>query len=565
MYIDYEKIGKILGFGKEFFYRLKLEQNLKYIAKNQKKVFEDLQNAFPLNVIFYVYDESKWKSQSVYDLMEKDERFNPIIVVTKNCAPEGNANFQTTENVRKCYEYFKSKGMKVAYGYQIPYEHNPLLQGNWEYYIPLEKFNPDIIIYSHPWYIYETQGPVVCSKFALTYYIPYFLPASEQWHEYKLRFHQYIYRHYVPTESVRDYYSKNMPAIEHSFRVVGHPILDCLSKQDNAEKKYIIYAPHWTVCGENLRFSTFKWSGEKMLEFAKNHTELNWVFRPHPLLYNFAITSGFVEGRFPPFEKDLEKGLRAGQKLLLAHYRAVKCYREMGLDGKIGAVNAIIPVYPASCSAEDIAAARRQAEVRFDWWAQPMVKGCYPQNLLEECPGYRNAMPEGYAEELRAAFVPVDFLGINYYVTSRSSDDPDALLRSRRVQTFYAQPGLKNDIYPAGLLDSLLYVRDRYDNIPVFITENGLCTPDSGDEETDCQDELRISYLREHFRMIYRAMLAGVDIRGYFYWNDADSYEQLTGYSQRFGLTWIDRHTGRRRWKKSRYYFQTIAQTHMVD
>ena len=294
MYIDYEKIGKILGFGKEFFYRLKLEQNLKYIAKNQKKVFEDLQNAFPLNVIFYVYDESKWKSQSVYDLMEKDERFNPIIVVTKNCAPEGNANFQTTENVRKCYEYFKSKGMKVAYGYQIPYEHNPLLQGNWEYYIPLEKFNPDIIIYSHPWYIYETQGPVVCSKFALTYYIPYFLPASEQWHEYKLRFHQYIYRHYVPTESVRDYYSKNMPAIEHSFRVVGHPILDCLSKQDNAEKKYIIYAPHWTVCGENLRFSTFKWSGEKMLEFAKNHTELNWVFRPHPLLYNFAITSGFM-------------------------------------------------------------------------------------------------------------------------------------------------------------------------------------------------------------------------------------------------------------------------------
>lgn len=278
-----------------------------------------------------------------------------------------------------------------------------------------------------------------------------------------------------------------------------------------------------------------------------------------------AITSGFVEGRFPPFEKDLEKGLRAGQKLLLAHYRAVKCYREMGLDGKIGAVNAIIPVYPASCSAEDIAAARRQAEVRFDWWAQPMVKGCYPQNLLEECPGYRNAMPEGYAEELRAAFVPVDFLGINYYVTSRSSDDPDALLRSRRVQTFYAQPGLKNDIYPAGLLDSLLYVRDRYDNIPVFITENGLCTPDSGDEETDCQDELRISYLREHFRMIYRAMLAGVDIRGYFYWNDADSYEQLTGYSQRFGLTWIDRNTGRRRWKKSRYYFQTIAQTHMVD
>ena len=297
MYIDYERIGKILRIGKSFFYDLKVKQNLDYIKKNQKSVLEDLRDVSPLNVIFYVYDEAKWKSQSVYDLMEKDDRFNPVIVVTKNCAPEGNPNFQTTDDVKRCYEFFKSKGMNTEYGYDISNPHDvshAVSLQDWDKYIPLEKFNPDIIIYSHPWYVYKTQGPVMCSKYALTYYIPYFLPASEQWHEYGLRFHQYIYRHYVPTESIRDYYVKNMPAIEHSFRVVGHPILDCLNMQDNSEKKYIIYAPHWTVCGDNLRFGTFKWSGEKMLEFAKTHPELNWVFRPHPLLYNFAITSGFM-------------------------------------------------------------------------------------------------------------------------------------------------------------------------------------------------------------------------------------------------------------------------------
>jgi UDP-N-acetylglucosamine 2-epimerase len=85
-----------------------------------------------------------------------------------------------------------------------------------------------------------------------------------------------------------------MPSTEHSFRVVGHPILDSYSVKDETEKKYIIYAPHWTVCGDNLRFGTFKWSGEKMLNFAKSHPELNWVFRPHPLLYNFIISSGFM-------------------------------------------------------------------------------------------------------------------------------------------------------------------------------------------------------------------------------------------------------------------------------
>ena len=280
---------------------MKVKQNLNYIKKNQQFVLKDLRDIFPLNVIFYVYDESKWKSQSVYDLMEKDERFCPLVVVTKNCAPEDNPNFQTAEDVKRCYEFFKSKGMNVEYGYDISTRHNvgrAVSLQDWDKFIPLEKFNPDIIIYSHPWYVYKTQGPVMCSKYALTYYIPYFLPASEQWHEYGLRFHQYIYRHYVPTELVRDYYVKNMPSIEHSFRVVGHPIFDeYLNKEkilNTNSSPYVIYAPHWTVCGDNLRFGTFKWSGEKMLEFAKAHKEINWVFRPHPLLYNFVITSGYM-------------------------------------------------------------------------------------------------------------------------------------------------------------------------------------------------------------------------------------------------------------------------------
>lgn len=263
---------------------MKLKQNIRYIKKNQKLVLKELKNGLPLYVVFYVYDESKWKSQSVYDLMEKDDRFEPLIVATKNCAPEGNPNYQTAEDVIKCYNFFKSKGMKVELGYDI----------RKNSFIPLEKFHPDIIIYSHPWYVQEKQGPVICSKFALTYYIPYFLPASEQWHEYGLRFHQYIYRHYVPTKMVRDYYAKNMPCIEHSFCVVGHPVLDSYNTNDTTEKKYIIYAPHWTVCGENLRFGTFEWSGNKILEFAKNHKELNWVFRPHPLMYNYILTSGFM-------------------------------------------------------------------------------------------------------------------------------------------------------------------------------------------------------------------------------------------------------------------------------
>ena len=293
MYIDYEKIGEKLGFGKEFFYNLKVKQNLKYIEKNQKRVLKKLQHKLPLNVVFYVYDESKWKSQSVYDTMEKDERFNPLIVVTKNCAVKENANYQTIEDVQKCFEFFKNKGMKVEYGYKMTPHPTPLLLGEGECsYIPFENFSPDIIFYSHPWYVYKTQGPVMCSKFALTYYIPYFIPASEQWHEYGLRFHKYLYRHYVPTDLINKYYSREGKL--NNIKTVGHPIFDNFIHQEQKEKKYLIYAPHWTVCGENLRFGTFEWNGKEILNFAKNHSDLNWIFRPHPLFYKFILSSGFM-------------------------------------------------------------------------------------------------------------------------------------------------------------------------------------------------------------------------------------------------------------------------------
>ena len=296
LYIDYEKIGERLGFGKDFFYNLKVKQNLKYIETNQKRVLKKLQHKLPLNVIFYVYDEAKWKAQSVYDFMVQDERFNPKIVVTKNCAVEGNANYQTKEDVKRCYEFFKKKGMNVEYGYELSPHPCPSPAGRGEdLYIPLEQFKPDIIIYSHPWYVYKTQGPVVCSKFALTFYIPYFIVIAEKWFEYDLRFHKYLFKHYVLSEDIKQSYGSKMPNKGKNLEAVGHPILDYYYlHSEEKEKKYTIYAPHWTVCGNNIRFGTFDWSGYKILEFAKAHPELNWVFRPHPLFYNFIISSNYM-------------------------------------------------------------------------------------------------------------------------------------------------------------------------------------------------------------------------------------------------------------------------------
>ena len=278
-----------------------------------------------------------------------------------------------------------------------------------------------------------------------------------------------------------------------------------------------------------------------------------------------SITSGYITQRFPPFIKDIRIGQQAAQNVILAHYRAVRLYKSMGLGGKIGAVNCITDVTPAGMNAQDLGAAERQVQRNYDWWTEPMMKGTYPEQLLRECPYVRDNMPDGWQRQLNALFIPMDFIGINYYVAGRTQYVADSPLLSKRVESFYSAPGQRFAPYPPGLFDVVQYTAERYGNPEMYITENGCALRNQNDPEAECDDDERITYIREHLRMAARLIRSGYNLRGYMYWNDADSYEELDGYNLRFGLTWVDHATGERRWKKSRYYFSGICKTHMVD
>ena len=276
------------------------------------------------------------------------------------------------------------------------------------------------------------------------------------------------------------------------------------------------------------------------------------------------VNTGYHNGRFPPFEKSLEGSRLAAHNLILAHFRAVRVFRSLGLPGKIGAVHAISPVYPAQVNDADVGAAARQCMYKFDWYMGPMAEGKYPEKLLQECPEILEAMPPHFREDLEEWFAPMDFVGLNYYYTKRSGYRSDNILRSKFAEDFYSQPDSKYKPYPAGMQDAIVGTWQRY-GLEIYITENGIGLQDTHDEETDCNDEVRISYLREHLRMVVRCIRLGIPVKGYYYWDDADCYEMLTGLSHRFGLTWVDYETGRRRWKKSRYYFSEICKSKMVD
>ncbi|MBQ7248284.1 MAG: family 1 glycosylhydrolase [Lachnospiraceae bacterium] len=276
---------------------------------------------------------------------------------------------------------------------------------------------------------------------------------------------------------------------------------------------------------------------------------------------------GYLTGTFPPFRKDLKGGQLACHRLLLGHYRVVRLYKSMSLPGKIGAVNHFMVVYPGSTKDKDKLAAQIRLGRQFEWWAGPMLEGKYPEVVLENCPEVLANMPENFRSELAENFVPMDFIGCNYYYARYSFWDENSILKSTNVEDFYAQPdGFRHSPYYAGLYDLLMYIKERHGDIEVMITENGLGIMNDGSEEAEqkeLNDDVRCEYIREHLRMISRAIDAGVNVTGYYYWNDADSYEELVGYDYRFGLTYVDR-DGNRTWKKSRHYFSDICRTHIV-
>lgn len=305
MYIPYDKITQTIALFlpskyreglREFGLNLKVFFNSLYINKNKKSVLKKLRKKAKhqkINVAFYVYDETKWKCQSLYDLFEKSENFAAHIFVTKNAAPVDNFNFQKNEEIKKVFDFFDSQNMRVSYAYDLKNDR----------YIPFEKMTPepDIIFYQHPWYVETSQGPVVCSKFALTFYVPYFVATSISPIEYSLRFHQYVQTHYVLNDVIKEYYSKNLPWYTNkgsNLKAVGHTMLDYFyeNKDKQFEKKeYVIYAPHWSVDEDNnLCWGTFLQNGQFILDYAKKHREINWVFKPHPCLKSYLVQHKYM-------------------------------------------------------------------------------------------------------------------------------------------------------------------------------------------------------------------------------------------------------------------------------
>src|SRR6185437_16513256 len=113
-----------------------------------------------------------------------------------------------------------------------------------------------------------------------------------------------------------------------------------------------------------------------------------------------------------------------------------------------------------------------------------------------------------------------------------------------------------------GLTDTLAWVKERYGNPPIYVTENGAAFFDPPVVEGDrLADPLRVDYLRKHLAAVHAALADGVDIRGYFAWSLLDNFEWSLGYSKRFGIVHVDFESQKRTLKDSAHFYASVIRS----
>ncbi|MEO7062922.1 MAG: GH1 family beta-glucosidase [Dokdonella sp.] len=267
---------------------------------------------------------------------------------------------------------------------------------------------------------------------------------------------------------------------------------------------------------------------------------------------------GYLNGTHAPGHRNAAEVPVASHNLLRAHGMAVQAYRAEGRHA-VGIVVNLEPKYPASERAEDHAAARRADAYMNRQYLDPVFLGRYPDELREIFGASWQEWPEA---DLKLISQPIDFLGVNYYTRSVTRHDEHApLLKAAAVRQDALHSETDWEVFPQGLTDTLIWLRDRYDNPPVFITENGSAFADPATVEgATLDDPLRVDYLKQHLRALHHAIAQGCDVRGYMAWSLLDNLEWAHGFSKRFGLIHVDFATQERTFKASaRMYAQIIA------
>lgn len=281
--------------------------------------------------------------------------------------------------------------------------------------------------------------------------------------------------------------------------------------------------------------------------------------------------AGYLHDRHYPYVVDFKRAATVLHHTILAHCEAVDSYRKKGLDGKIGIIMDVIPVYPRSQNPADVEAASMADLFYTRSLNEPILLGKYPEELIavlkehDQLPNVENNDLELIKQ------TSVDILGINYYKPRRvkAKDyeiNKKGIFSPEWFFDNYEMPGRRMntsrgiEIYPQGIYDIAIMIKERYGNIDWFVSENGIGIQEEEKfiENGRVNDEYRIDFLKEHLIWLKKAMDEGSNCLGFHMWTFVDCWSWINAYKNRYGFYRLDLETGEKTLKKSGEWFKTV-------
>lgn len=343
-------------------------------------------------------------------------------------------------------------------------------------------------------------------------------------------------------------------------------------KKNGIEPYMTLY--HWELPqaledkGGWLNEEIIDWFAEYAKVVAENFTDIcDKIFTLNePQCF---IGLGYYRGIHAPGKKVTpEESFRIAHNALRAHGKAVITLRKYAKQPiQIGYAPTSGVAYPASNSPEDIEAAKKvyfgfyndvdNWTWNVSWYSDPVILGHYPKEGLEK---YKEYLPEITKEDMELIHQPIDFYGQNIYngylVRAGADGEPEFVDRPAGFPKTAAEwPVTPECLYWAG---KFLY--ERY-QLPIYITENGMSCHDNVEADGSVHDANRIQFLDEYLGNLQKAADEGAEIAGYFLWTFLDNFEWHEGYSERFGIIYVDFATQQLYVKDSAFWYKKVMES----
>lgn len=285
------------------------------------------------------------------------------------------------------------------------------------------------------------------------------------------------------------------------------------------------------------------------------------------------VEGGYLYDFHYPNIVDAKKAFQVAYNTIIASAKAIKVYRTLNLEGKIGIILNLTPSYPRSQNKYDLEAANI-ADLFFNRsFLDPSTKGEYPEELINIVKKHDLLPDTNDEDKVLIKENVIDILGVNYYqprrVKARDSQPNDnAPFFPEYYFDNYEMPGRKMniyrgwEIYEKGIYDIMINLKENYDNIESFISENGMGVQDEKRflENGKLNDFYRIDFLKGHLTWLSKAIEEGANCKGYHMWTFMDNWSWMNAYKNRYGFVSVNIKTQERLVKESGKWFKQVSE-----